>query len=97
MLNDTDTASMDTTSSLRHNRLGDSPQNSSQPKKIKKKGECICLEVIQDPSKTKRVMILFSMKASTTPGCIEVVQVFPSLCLPVYKIPLIHFTVHIVN
>ena len=54
---DTDAASMDTTSSLKRNRPGDSPQYSSQPKKTKKKGGCICpicLEVIQDSSKSKK-------------------------------------------
>ena len=54
---DTDAASMDTTSSLKRIRPGDSPQNLSQPKKTKKKGGCtcpICLEVIQDASKSKK-------------------------------------------
>ena len=31
--------------------------------------------------------MLFSVRASATPGHTEVVQVFPNLCLPVYKIP----------
>ena len=55
--NDSDTVSMDTTSSLKHSRPGDSPQNLSQLKKSKKKGGCvcpICLEVIQDSTKSKK-------------------------------------------
>ena len=54
---DTDTTSMDITSSLKRNRPGDSPQNISQPKKTKKKCGCtcpICLEVIQEASKSKK-------------------------------------------
>jgi len=54
---DSDAASMDTTTSLKRTRPGGSPQNQSQAKKTKKKGGCICpicLEVILEPSKSKK-------------------------------------------
>ena len=58
-IKDSDAISMDTTTSLKLTRPGDSPQNPSQSKKIKKKGGCayncpICSEVIIEPTKSKK-------------------------------------------
>jgi len=54
---DPDAAGMDTTTSLKCTRPGDSPQHPSQSKKTKKKGGCvcpICLEVILEATKGKK-------------------------------------------